>query len=693
MSVGRDRPTQGPGAAAGRAKESPSPRRRQVGPVATAASLIAIALCAAFGHYAIYVESAARAGYLLDDTPAILDNPVAKWPPDPVALVTTPWFGPEGKWQRQGVSRPLTTLTYCVEDGLGGLDAAVRHQMQLLVAVLVAALFGWLVYRIALLWRVPPVASAVAGAFAAGLFATLPAHVEAVMVLSYRPELLSALWLLLAAHALLGDGRTAAMAPWALLMALLAKESALAALAPLSLLALLVPGRRRDESLPLIGKLWLFGVAWLAARAFAVPTPWVSQEDNPLWQAALVERLQAGVYLIGHTAQRLLDAELLAPDYSFDALPLLSPDPTVLALGAGLTVVCLVALGAALWWLLRDGLGAAGAVAATGPGGATVALGLLTLTAMYAPVSQLLVPATLVTADRLLFSPSLGLCAMVAALAAAPLSSAEAAWQARRFTHAHSGEPPRLVLHALVALAAIAGAVGLCFYQASAAQPVAQAHEAELSLLERGARLQPRSVKMRYNLARLAHEHPTGRAAAVRHAEAALAISPNDALTLALLLTMLPTDDRGCARAAAMRARIWALRPAAAVREAVLRSAVACDAGREAIERVRLLAEPLPVELELVTVGAARAGLSGEAAALLRACGADPDGPRYVAIAVEGDALGGHVRTAIARLARLGDRGGLPGRRHLRTLCDQLAAAVSVEAPAAAVALPDACTR
>ncbi len=676
-----------------RATDPSSQRRGETGLVMTATSFAAIALFAALGHHAIYGEAAARAGYLLDDAPAIVDNPVAKWPPDPVALMTTPWFGPEGKWQRQGVSRPLTTLTYCVEDGVGNLSVAVRHQLQLLLAAVVATLFGWLVFRVARLWRVAPLTAATAGVLAAGLFATLPAHVEAVMVLSYRPEPLSALWLLLAAHALISDARAAAMAPWALLMALLAKESALAALAPLSLLALLVPGRSREEVRSLIGQLWLFGATWLAARALIIATPWVSQEDNPLWQAELGDRLRAGVYLIGHAAHRLVDAELLAPDYSFDALPLLNPASTVLVLGAVLAALCLVALVAALWWLMRDGLGAAGALAATSPGAATLALGLLTLSSMWAPVSQLLVPATLVTADRLLFSPSLGLCALVAALAATPLSNAESAWRARRLTSAFGGERPRLVAPALLALLALAAAIGLCVHQAAAARPVAQAHEAELGLLERGARLQPRSVKVRYNLARLAHQRPEGRAEARQHAEAALAISPNDPLTLALMLTMLPTDAAGCSRASAMRARIWALRPAAAVREAVLRSAVACDAGREALERVRQLATPLPVELELVTVGAARAGLSGDAAALLRACGVDPDGPTQVAIAVEGDVLGGHLQTAIARLHRLGDRGGFAGRRHLRALCERLAAARTPGAVAPAADLPEACTR
>ncbi len=613
---------------------------------------VAVAAILALGTtLGIYADLARDAGWVLDDVPAVLENPLAHWPPEPLPLLQSPWFGPAPRWSLQGVSRPLATLSFAVEDGLH-LRLATRHLVSIGLAALAAALLAALVVRLGALWRVPMASSTAAGVVAGVAFAALPAHAEAVMAISNRPEALAACLLLLAAHALLQREAAGLLAALALALALLAKESALAGLAPLALIAVVVPGRTKREAAALVGGLLVICVAWAAMRLAWVPAPTIAREDNPLWDAALDERWRAGLWLVWHAAQRLVTPDLLAPDYSFDALPLLAPPATELAAGAAIALVALAGLAVALARLLGAGWDAVGHSAEVSPTTASLALGLLTAAAFWAPVSQLIVPASLVTADRLLWLPSLGLCALLGAAVGGAWSPVEQRWRLRRSGAARSFDDatgPRRLLLALALSAAVALGLALAI---PATRAVAADWQSEDRLFVRGARLQPRSVKMRYNLGRLLLERGAA-GAALEQLRAARDIAPTDR-AVAVLALQAATRSDACTLGAVWSEQLLAAGDEDAARVAVLDDAMRCKRFDQAWQAGRGIRRADAELAQRVYVAAIAAGEDALALQWARDHGVDADSePRWVAAACWADDHAGRPDAALRRLLAL----------------------------------------
>ena len=651
---------------------------------ATVALAALIGLLATIG---LYGPVAWDAGWVLDDQPAVLDNPLAHWPPDPLPLLQSPWFGPAPRWASQGVSRPLATLTFAVEDGVGA-PVALRHMLSVALAALAAALLAALVVRLGALWRVPAASRMVAGGAAGLAFALLPAHAEAVMAISNRPESLAACLVLLAAHALLQRESGAWAAFVALLLALLAKESAIAALAPLVLLAAMVPGRSKRESTALAAGLLAVCVVWAGLRFAYVATPEIAAEDNPLWGADTATRVQAGVWLVWHATQRLVSPSLLAPDYSFDALPLLAPPALELALGAAISLVALGTMGVAIAGLVSAGWGEVGRSAEVSPTRASLGLSLLTTAAFWAPVSQLVVPASLVTADRLLFLPSLGLCALLGAALGGVWSPVEQTWRLRRSGAAAARaveHQPRQITLALLLTAACALALALA---AAATQEVATDWQSEDTLFVRGAQLQPRSVKMRYNLGRLLLERGAADAA-LGQLRAALAIAPDDRAVLVLSL-QASTQSGACEVGQTLARDLWAGGQEDAARIAILDDGVRCkrfDAAWQAGQGIRRLAPELT---QRVFVAAIAAGHEDDASRWARDHGVDAaTDPAWIAAACWADDQAGRPASALRRqLALFAATPNLPGLAiQISARCDTAIAQSAEPAQAEAAAL------
>lgn len=597
---------------------------------------------------ALYGDLAWDAGWVLDDTPAVLDNPLAHWPPDPLPLLQSPWFGPAPSWSNQGVSRPLATLSFAVEDGLG-LRVGSRHLASVALAALAAALLAALVGRLATAWRVPAASGTVAGVVAGLAFALLPAHAEAVMAVSNRPELLAACALLLAGHALLQLEGAALPALVSFAMALLAKESAIAALLPLALLAAAVPGRGRRESAGLALGLVAVAAIWAGLRFAFVAPPQIASEDNPLWEVDLATRLQAGIWLVWHAARRLVAPDLLAPDYSFDALPLLAPPSDELAVGAGLSVAALATMVVATYGLVRQGWANVGHSAAVSPTRASLALGLLTAAAFWAPVSQLLVPASLVTADRLLWLPSLGLCALAGAALGGVWSPVEQAWRLRRSgarTAGADGAGPSNVAWAALATSVALLAAALAV---PATRQVAADWQGEATLFVRGVQLQPRSVKMRYNLGRLLLERGASRKA-LEQLQAALAIAPRDR-AVGVLTLQAATRSGDCALGATLAADLRARGGEDAARIAILDDAMACHRFEEAWQAAQGIRRTSPSLAQRAYVAAIAAGQDEAAQRWARDHGVDAlQDSAWIGSACWADDQAGRPASALRRL-------------------------------------------
>ncbi len=170
--------------------------------------------------------------------------------------------------------RPLPKVTFALNRLVSGEAPWSYHLANALLHGAAAALVLALLRRVGL----PPFAAA----FGTTLFLLHPVHVEAVANVKHREEILAAIGVLLAwlasirARAARDDGtayRHALAAGAALLLALLSKESAIAALVliPFSDIATRGPGKPFDRRLAAISAgLAVGGVAWLALRASAV---------------------------------------------------------------------------------------------------------------------------------------------------------------------------------------------------------------------------------------------------------------------------------------------------------------------------------------------------------------------------------------------------------------------------------------
>ncbi|RMG12516.1 MAG: hypothetical protein D6729_16430, partial [Deltaproteobacteria bacterium] len=162
---------------------------------------------------------------------------------------------------RSGMYRPLVIASYALERRVFGPTHAAPHATNLAVHLAVVLL----IYALALRLRAP----APAAALAAGIFAVHPAVVIAAVNVTSRTDAMAALFLLLAVHASLGEGRAflrATAAGLGLLAALLCKETAVAGILPLALLAWRSRTGRAPRGVAIAAALGLY----LALRVYAL---------------------------------------------------------------------------------------------------------------------------------------------------------------------------------------------------------------------------------------------------------------------------------------------------------------------------------------------------------------------------------------------------------------------------------------
>lgn len=338
-------------------------------------------------------------GFVYDDRPAIVWNPVVQAPLDPEALVTTDYWGkPPGK---AGTWRPLVVLSFWADRRIGGGAPWAFHLSNLLfhagaaVALALALNARARRPRLALLGGVT--------------FAALAVNTEAVAGIVGRADVLAAGFLFLAWWA----AERPAAAAAAFFAALLCKESALAF--PLAIFLcdrlLAPPGERPPRPwapryLALAGA----AVAYVALRTLLFAGfGEVSRTDNnnPLVDEAFPVRLWTGLRLFLLSLRLVLVPLNLSADYSFaEVLPEESPLSAEVLLGAA----ALAAVAAGAWVFRRRApLAAAAAVLFVVP---------------WFAVSNIAMPLPTILAERLLYLPAAG-----AALALA--LALDAAWAGR----------------------------------------------------------------------------------------------------------------------------------------------------------------------------------------------------------------------------------------------------------------------
>ncbi|HSN93320.1 MAG TPA: tetratricopeptide repeat protein [Anaeromyxobacteraceae bacterium] len=416
--------------------------------------LAALVLAAAAALYAPTL----RHGFAFDDAPEVVQNEhVRSLSNLPAIFTSVAWAG---AGEPSPIYRPLTTATYALNHALHGLSPLGYHLGNVLLHAAASALVLALALRLGM--------GAPAAALAALLFAVHPVHVEVVANVAGRKDALATVFVLLAvlAHgaAARRGGALVLLPPLALAGALLSKESGLAALAILPARDLLLGGearrpgaRRRMAALyashAAVALLYLFARRAVVG-SLGVPLDLIPWAENPLAHAPAGERFLTAVAVLGRGLALQAFPWSLAPDYSFDAIPLVrSPlDPRFLAAAAALLAIAAVA---AKTWRSRPLLAFCAAWYA----------------AAIFPASNLAVPVGTTFGERLLYLPSVAFCLLAGEMGARAVAAGRARWVGR---------------------AAVAAAVA-----ALSARTVAYAAvwSDEVSLFEAAVRAEPASAK------------------------------------------------------------------------------------------------------------------------------------------------------------------------------------------------------
>ncbi|TPV95836.1 MAG: glycosyltransferase family 39 protein [Myxococcales bacterium FL481] len=255
---------------------------------------------------ALAFASGLGGGFVLDDVPAILDNPVVTGDVDASEAFTRTFWGrpldvPPPSY------RPIASLSFRLDHALFGPSAVAFHVVSLLVylALVVAA------YRLARLYFRPPIS-----AVAIALWAVMPLHVENVASLVGRADTLAVLagtlglvLVLVASRASVRPRRAVAcglLSLASLAVAVLSKESALT-WAPAAALLLLwptatEPATSRSRARGLAAGGLLLAVTYWFVRQTLLPDPFDASyvEDDILAGATPAERAWFALDVLGH---------------------------------------------------------------------------------------------------------------------------------------------------------------------------------------------------------------------------------------------------------------------------------------------------------------------------------------------------------------------------------------------------------
>ncbi len=250
--------------------------------------------------------------------------------------------------------RPVTKLSYALEAeaGIGG-DPAPRRLVSILLQVITAGLLFLLIARLA-----PDAAprSATWGAvFLAAIWLVHPVHADSILMLSGRTAVLSTVFLLAALLAL--ERSHSWWAALLFVLACLSRETALAGLLPLAVLATSRPGARPREVLREIAPLLIASAIvflWILTTPRYVDLAEFSFLGRPFWPSfsSQVGAVPVGLWLLFNPSALSIDYGIPLPTKPLEPMVLLGLAMYVAA-AIGIFVFLRrsrpVAIGLALW--------------------------------------------------------------------------------------------------------------------------------------------------------------------------------------------------------------------------------------------------------------------------------------------------------------------------------------------------------
>ena len=322
-------------------------------------------------------------GMVFDDHLAVQQNNVIKDGFDIVQISTSRFWG-DTEYFNISAWRPFTTLTFSLNHAVHGMSAAGYHLINLLLHGLTAVLVALLARRLG--------ASALSALFAALLFSVHPIHVEAVVPVVGRADLLLGAFGLGAL--LLWEARRTVLALTCLTCALLSKEMGVVAAAMLVWREATRNGfSKKPEGLRWIWPIVLTGL-YVAAR-FAV----VGEIDkgaagaleNPMANTDFLTRLWTSGTIHLKLLGLMVYPRVLLREYSYAIIvPQTGPSASAIV---GLTLLLASIAGTVLLAKKHSGM--------------SLALGLWT--GGFLLVSNLAFTTPMIFAERVFYFPSAGL--------------------------------------------------------------------------------------------------------------------------------------------------------------------------------------------------------------------------------------------------------------------------------------------
>ncbi|RPH95236.1 MAG: hypothetical protein EHM68_12940 [Lysobacterales bacterium] len=207
--------------------------------------------------------------------------------------------------------RPVAKLSYALEAEAGWSDQpTARRAVSIALLGVTAALF------VVLILRLSPGTPRLAAAFLAALWFIHPVHSDSVLMLSGRPAVLSGLFLLAALLAL--ERARPWLAGVLFVLACLSRETALAGLLPLAVLAASRPGASLRSTLRELAPLLVGGVlilAWILTTPRYLHLAEFSFLGRPFWSslAAQVGAVPIGLGLLFNPAALSIDYGIPLP--------------------------------------------------------------------------------------------------------------------------------------------------------------------------------------------------------------------------------------------------------------------------------------------------------------------------------------------------------------------------------------------
>lgn len=335
-------------------------------------------------------------GFVLDDEAVISQNKIVQQglAGIPDILTTSYW---KGYWELgNGLFRPLSLLMFAAEWEVFPDAPFIHHAIN----VLLYAFSGLLLYKLLLKLLHNNYLLAL---FISLLFIAHPMHTEVVANIKSRDEILSLLFLLLAATEVVKHNKITVLTMLYYLLALLSKESSIVFAAVL-LLAIYKKGTKKDVLIAL-GALSAITVAWFVWRYMALSNspaklPYTYADNSLVACSSIISQKLTALCLLAQYILKSVFPTLLSYDYSYNQVPCVSlGDDMLYIVGSVILIASTVYL--AIKFRKKS---------------SAVTYGIAFFYLTILPTSNIVFLIGSTMADRFVFIPSLGIIAAIACL-------------------------------------------------------------------------------------------------------------------------------------------------------------------------------------------------------------------------------------------------------------------------------------